>query len=403
MHECNSYFITDPKENNLKKKVLFVDDEINILAGFKRQLRKEFSMETALGPEEGLRVLKESGPFAVVVSDLRMPVMDGIEFLANVRKLYPDTVRMVLSGHADLQTAIKAVNEGNIFRFLTKPCHPDTLLNVLTTGIEQYRLINAEKELLEKTLKGSIKVMTELLSLANPEAFGRSSRIKRYVIEVATFLGIKDTWRLETAAMLSQVGFVILPQETLDKLYRGEELKGEEQQLFDTHPVITADLLRNIPRLEEVARIIEYQEKHFDGSGKPENDVNGEDIPLGSRILKAVLDVDMLNTGGTSKKEALTQMKTREGWYDPKILHTVEMALGVKQSYQVISVGVADLKGGMILGEDVTTKQGKLLISKGQEVSQPLVQRLRNVAEVTRVKEPIRVIVKVKNRGDKEE
>lgn len=377
----------------MKEKVLFVDDEINILAAFKRQLRKEFSMKTALGPEEGLRVLKESGPFALVVSDLRMPVMDGIEFLANVRKLYPDTVRMVLSGHADLQTAIKAVNEGNVFRFLTKPCHPDTLSHVLTTGIKQYRLINAEKELLEKTLKGSIKVMTELLSMANPEAFGRSSRIKRYVAAAASFLGIKDTWRLETAAMLSQVGFVILPQETLDKLYRGEELKGQEQQLFDTHPVITADLLRNIPRLEEVARVIEYQEKHFDGSGKPEDGVKGEDIPLGSRILKVVLDADMLNAGGTSKKEALARMKTREGWYDPKVLRALEMALGVKQRYEVINVGVADLKGGMILGEDVTTEQGKLLISKGQEVSQPLIERLKNVAEITRVKEPIRVFV----------
>jgi len=233
------------------EKILFVDDEINILAGFKRQLRKEFSMEIALGPEEGMRVLKDRGPFAVVVSDLRMPVMDGIEFLANVRKMYPDTVRMVLSGHADLQTAIKAVNEGNIFRFLTKPCHPDTLAKVLTAGITQYRLISAEKELLESTLKGSIKVMTELLSLANPEAFGRSSRIKRYVAQVAKFMGITDSWRLETAAMLSQVGFVILPQEMLDKLYRGETLEGEEKELFDRHPVITADLLRNIPRLKK--------------------------------------------------------------------------------------------------------------------------------------------------------
>jgi len=379
----------------MREKVLFVDDEANILAGFERQLRKKFAMETALGPEEGLRVLKKKGPFAVVVSDLRMPVMDGIEFLGKVRGSYPDTVRMVLSGHADLQTAIKAVNEGNIFRFLTKPCHSDTLSKVLTTGIEQYRLINAEKELLEKTLKGSIKVMTELLSLANPEAFGRSSRIKRYVTQVAQFMGITDIWRLETAAMLSQVGFVILPQETLDKLYRGEELAGEEQQVFDMHPVITADLLRNIPRLEEVAQIIEYQEKRFDGSGNPIDDRKGEEIPLGARILKAVLDLDMLNAAGMSKKEALAKIKMREGWYDPAVLRAIEMALGVQQAYQVISVNVRELKEGMILGQDVTTEQGKLLISKGQEVSQPLVERLKNVAEVAHVKEPIRVIVPV--------
>jgi len=384
------------------EKILFVDDEINILAGFKRQLRKEFAMETALGPEKGLRVLKERGPFAVVVSDLRMPVMDGIEFLANVRKVYPDTVRMVLSGHADLQTAIKAVNEGNIFRFLTKPCHSDTLAKVLTAGITQYRLISAEKELLESTLKGSIKVMTELLSLTNPEAFGRSSRIKRYVAQVAKFMGITDSWRLETAAMLSQVGFVILPQKTLGKLYRGEELEGEDRQVFDMHPVITANLLRNIPRLEEVARIIEYQEKHFDGTGKPKGGIKGEEIPLGARILKAVLDLDMLNAAGTPKKEGLTQLEKREGWYDPAVLHGMKMAMGVEKSYEVIEVGVQGLKEGMILVQDMTTEQGKLLISKGQKVSRLLIERLKNVAEVARVKEPIRVIISAQKGKEKD-
>ncbi len=377
----------------MTERVLFVDDEANILAGFKRQLRKEFVMETALGPEEGLRIMKERGPFGVVVSDLRMPVMDGIQFLGNVRKLYPDTIRMVLSGHADLQTAIKAVNEGHIFRFLTKPCYPETLSKVINTGLEQYRLINAEKELLEKTLKGSIKVMTELLALANPEAFGRSSRIKRLTTQVATFLGITDLWRLETAAMLSQVGFVILPEETLDKIYRGEDLEGEEKQAYDMHPVITSGLLRNIPRFEEIARIITYQEKHLDGTGNPRDGVKGEEIPLGSRILKAVLDFDVLDGNGMPQDEVLRRMEKREGCYDPTVLHAMKMALAVGTRYEILDVKVNGLTGGMILGQDVTTEQGQLLISKGQEVSQPLIERLKNVAELTRVKEPIRVII----------
>jgi response regulator RpfG family c-di-GMP phosphodiesterase len=383
----------------MNERVLFVDDEANILAGFKRQLRKYFSMETALGPEEGLRIMKERGPFGVVVSDLRMPGMDGIEFLGNVRKLYPETIRMVLSGHADLQTAIKAVNEGHIFRFLTKPCHPDTLSKVLDAGIEQYRLVTAEKELLEKTLKGSIKVMTELLALANPEAFGRSSRIKRLTTQVATFLGITDLWRLETAAMLSQVGFVILPEETLDKIYRGEELEGEEKQIYDMHPVITSDLLRNIPRLEEIARIITYQEKHLDGTGNPKDGVKGEEIPLGSRILKAVLDFDVLDGIGFPQDEVLRRMENREGWYDPAVLHAMKMALGVGTRYEILNVSVNGLTGGMILGQDVMSRQGKLLISKGQEVSQPLVERLKNYAEASGVREPIRVIVSAKTQG----
>ena len=375
----------------MTEKVLFVDDEANVLAGFKRQLRKVFHLETALGPEEGLKLLEGRGPFAVVVSERRMPVMDGIEFLGKVMQKHPDTVRMVLSGHADLQTAIKAVNEGNIFRFLTKPCHPDILSKVVQSGIEQYRLIRAEKELLEKTLKGSVKVMTELLSLANPEAFGRSSRIQRLTKQVGTLMGLSNLWRLETAAMLSQVGFVILPQETLNKIYRGEELEGEEKQVYDMHPVITSDLLRNIPRLEEVARIITYQEKHLDGTGNPRDEVKGDQIPVGSRILKAVLDFDMLEVKGMEQDEILRVMEDRPGWYDPAVLR----ALGKK--YQVMNVGVSHMVDGMILGQDVLSKEGKLLISKGQAVSQPLVERLRNFAEVSGVREPIRVFVVSEN------
>jgi response regulator RpfG family c-di-GMP phosphodiesterase len=385
------------------EKVLFVDDEANILAGFKRQLRNYFSMETAVGPEEGLRALMKNGPFAVVVSDLRMPSMDGIAFLSRVKKLSPDIVRIMLTGHADLQNAIEAVNQGNIFRFLTKPCHPDTLFKVLTSAIQQYRLINAEKELLEQTLKGSVKVLTELLSLSNPEAFGRSSRIKRLAAEVGTFMGITDLWQLETAAMLSQVGFIILPQDTLNKIYCGRTLEEEEQQIFDMHPVITADLLKSIPRLEAVAKIVAYQEKHFDGTGNPRDGLKGEEIPLGARILKAALDLEGLNATGVPKREALAQMEAREGWYDPAVLRAAEMTLGVERSYEVLSVGIGELKKGMILGQDVRTEQGKLLISRGQDVSQPLIERLKNVAEVTRIKEPIRVIASVKRRNEQDE
>src|SRR5208283_5528581 len=129
-------------------KILFVDDDPDILAGFQRQLRKTFTVETALGGEQGLKAVSEQGPFSVIVSDLRMPGMDGIRFLSCVREAAPDSVRLMLTGNADLQAAIGAVNEGHIFRFLTKPCNPQTLSNAITAGIRQYQLICAERELL---------------------------------------------------------------------------------------------------------------------------------------------------------------------------------------------------------------------------------------------------------------
>lgn len=377
----------------MSEKVLFVDDEQNILDAIKRQLRKEFHIETALGAEGGLKAISSNGPYAVIVSDLRMPGMDGIQFLSCVRELSPDSVRMMLTGNADLENAIQAVNEGNIFRFLTKPCPPEILSKVIQVGINQYRLVTAERELLDKTLKGSMKVMTELLSMLNPEAFGRSSRIKQYVCEIASCLKISDVWQIETAAMLSQIGCVILPEQTIKKLYEGQELGRGEVQLFNTHPKIASDLLSQIPRMQEVARIIAYQEKHFDGLGNPNDHLQGEDIPLGARILKVVLDFDILESRGVLKIKALKQLKQRSGWYDPVVLEALEEILGVEVQYESRNVTLQELRPYMILNEDVNTLKGQLLVSRGAEVSPVLINRLRNFANNSRIKEPISVFV----------
>lgn len=375
------------------EKVLFVDDDSNILASFKRQLRKQFDVETALAAEQGLELVKKQGPYGVIVSDLRMPGMDGIQFLATVRELAPDSVRMMLTGNADLEKAIEAVNEGNIFRFLTKPCRSDMLAKAVAAGIQQYQLITAERELLEKTLSGSIKVLTELLALANPETFGRSSRIKHHVKKIASHMGLSDVWKLETAAMLSQLGCVTLPQETLKKLYQGQALTEAELRLFNMHPIVTSDLLAKIPRMQEVAEIIAYQEKHFDGTGAPRSSCKGEAIPLGARLLKVVLDFDMLEAAGLPKNEALNQMQQRSGWYDPSVVKALQTVIRAEARYQMVAVTLRELVENMILAEDVIALKGQLLISRGHEVSRPLIERLKAFAETAGIKEPIRVIV----------
>jgi response regulator RpfG family c-di-GMP phosphodiesterase len=377
----------------MNDKILIVDDEKNILDAFQRQLRSQFIIETALGPEEGLNLVKNKGPYSVVISDLRMPVMDGIEFLSEVKKISSDTVQMILTGNADLESSIKAVNEGSIFRFLTKPCPPDTLSKAIEIGIEQYRLVIAEKELLQKTLKGSINILTEVLSLVNPEAFGRSSRIKRYVKLVAANLEIPNLWQLELAAMLSQIGCVILPEGALNKLYKGKSLSAEENQLFDMHPMIASDLISKIPRMQNVSEIIRYQEKNFDGSGNPKDSRKGEAIPLGSRILKAALDFDLLETKGMQKGRALMTLKKRSGYYDPSILAALESAIGDMAKYEIKNVTFKELKPNMILNDGIRTKDGRLLIARGQNITAILLKRLDNFVKTTGIEEPISVLI----------
>lgn len=131
----------------MSDKILFVDDETSALEGFQRILHGKFNTSTASSGGEGLVRIEKDGPFAVVISDMRMPGMDGADFLARVRQRAPHTVRMLLTGHADLHSAMEAVNRGNILHFLTKPCERDVLVAAINSGLDQYHSVMEEKEL----------------------------------------------------------------------------------------------------------------------------------------------------------------------------------------------------------------------------------------------------------------
>jgi DNA-binding NtrC family response regulator len=193
----------------MSDRILFVDDEPLLLESLKRELSFKFAIDTAQSGSEGLQKIAASGPYAVVVADYRMPRMSGIQFLAQVMTAAPDTVRIMLSGNADLQAAIDAVNEGQIFRFLTKPCDAAILTRILEAGLKQYHLVTAEKELLEKTLVESINMLTDVLGIVNPKAYGKSLRIRQLVHYICRRIKPAGAWQYEMAAALSQLGWII--------------------------------------------------------------------------------------------------------------------------------------------------------------------------------------------------
>lgn len=378
----------------MSDKVLCVDDEPKLLAALHRHLGEQFELHTAVGGEEGLATLASKGPFAVIVSDMRMPGMDGSQFLAAAKQRAPDSTRIMLTGCADQETAIAAVNEGNIFRFLTKPCAPDALAQALRAGIEQHRLVVAEKELLERTLSGSIKVLTDILSMVNPAAFGRAARVRRLARDIASTLDVDKPWAVDLAAMLCQIGCVTLPPGIMDKLYTGRPLARDEAEMLAAHPAIGRGLVAHIPRLELVADIIGHQDARFDGDGDAAHTAAGEELPIGARILKAALDYDVLTTSGQSNADALRTMRGRAGWYDPAVLDRLEAVAGIEEKYETREVRVQDLSGHMILAEDVRTVTGVLVVCKGHEVTQALRERIRNYGRRIAIQEPIRVLVK---------
>lgn len=375
------------------EKILFVDDERNVLEGIQRQLRKRYAVEVADGGPAGLEALATKGPFAIVVSDFRMPGMDGAHFLGKVKERAPETVRMMLTGQADMKAVIDAINEGAIFRFITKPASPDNLIEVLEAGVNQYRLIRAEKELLEETLTGSLKALSDVLALVNPEAFGRASRLKRYVSGLAEHMSLANRWQYEIAAMLSQIGTIILPPDLQAKINKGEQLTSNEIQAMHQCPASGADLIANIPRMGDIAEMIAYQHKHYDGGGIPRDDRREQNIPLGARLLKVALDFDSQRIRGFTRHEAYDQLVQRSSRYDPAVLQALKMVFIPEEHYRTISVTLKELMPNMILAEEVTDEKGALLVAKGYELTEWMIERLKTLSKQRPVKQPIGIMV----------
>ena len=370
----------------LPQKVLFVDDEAAILDSFRVMLRRRFDVYTAVGPQEGLKVIQGPEKFAVVISDLKMPGMDGITFLSRVRELAPDTVRMMLTGFADVEVAMSAVNKGQVFRFLTKPCDQETISGAITAGLEQYRLVTAEKELLRGTLRGSIQVLTEALSLANPEAYGRANRIKALTRRLAKAAGIPLTWEMDLAAMLSHIGCMALPRLVLEKIASGKQLTPDEQRLYNSHPAVGAGLIEHIPRLERVAQIIGKQHDRYDVC-------SAEGCDLNASILKIATDFDLLEGRGMAPADIIGNMSKDAGCYDPVLMAALETAVGRDAGYVLKRVTLAELEVGMVLEEGIFSDQGLLLLAKGSEITDMALQRMKQASNSFQVVEPLTVRV----------
>jgi len=364
----------------IPEKVLLVDDEPAVLQGLQRLLHGLFDTETAVGGAGALILLENNGPYAAVVSDMRMPQMDGVELLAKIKSRAPDTVRIMLTGNADIQTAVKAVNEGNIFRFLTKPCEKDLLATTLTAALLQHRLVVAEKQLLEQTLSGSVQVLTEVLSLVSPAAFSRAARARRYMHHIVTRLALGNPWKFEVAAMISQLGCVAIDPEIIEGVYSDRQLSPVEQARYDTHPTIAHDLLSEIPRMEPIAWIIAHQSRPTTVEGDIA-DREAADMRLGADLLQVALAFDSLLHKGFSRAEAASRLSRQGRKLDPRIFEAlVELEPEVADK-QVRILPIADLSPGMIIEQEIRNRKGSLLVAAGQEVTLPLLLKLKSLLE----------------------
>lgn len=372
----------------MNEKILLVDDELNVLQSMQRQLRKRFKVEIAESGAEALEKLKSKGPFTVIVSDMRMPGMDGVQLLSRVKSSYPDTVRIMLTGNADQETASEAVNAGQIFRFLSKPCSTAMLATSLALAVRQHNLLTVEKELLNKTVKGSIEVMAELLSLSNATAFSSGYRIKPMVKQVAEELNLPGLWQYEVAALMSQIGCITLPGDILNKLHAGIALSDEEQKMYENHPEVGCKFISKIPRMEKVAAMIKNQ---LHSAGNSEQEGSERDVVLGSAILGAAIAYDLFRQQDLEHIQAIKQLRKNENKYNLDVLDILEKYKPKHIHATTKNLSFNEVIPGMVAVEDVLAKNGAMLIPKGQEITWSVIQSLANFNKQIGIVEPIRV------------
>lgn len=364
-------------------QVLFVDDDPHLLDGIRRTLFDHFDVETAGGGAEALEIIGSDGPFEVIVSDMQMPSMDGAEFLTRARVLSPDSVRILLTGQADLNSAIAAVNDGNIYRFLCKPCPHDVLSRTLHDAAKQHRLVTAERELLEHTLKGAVEVLVDVLSIASPTAFSRASKLKACVAHLASCMNFQDPWRFEIAAMLSQLGSIALPTDLVDKSVAGLSLTETEQALVDGHPKTAFNMLVKIPRLKATAEMIR-------GVTEPAKMRPESDVEWGSEMVRTALALDQLLVGGATPEQAMATLH-RTARHPSKLLDALGTYHATAPETIIKELTVQELQAGMLLKDAVRVEGGGVLVPAGRELTAALVARIQNFATSSGVTEPIRV------------
>lgn len=353
-------------------QILCIDDDVQVLQGLKLSLRQLGEVHLAEGGEAALAMLADLPRLAVIICDMRMPGMTGDEVLAQCRVRSPLATRMLLTGYSDIDAAMRAVNQGHIFRFLNKPCPRDDIHLAVNDALTQYRLVIAEKELLEKTVKGCMQALVEALAMASPASFGQARRIADLVQGVSTRLQLEASWASSMAAMLANLGMVSLPEALQEKVMRGLMLSQAEQRDLASAHQRTWELLANIPRIEPVLELI----CAIEPSLAHKRQLSSFSMADQANVIRVVQAYVRLEASGLPTKKAMAMLAEVYG-DDGRILQALNEELGPQSDIsRRLKLTPDMLREGMVLLEAVNTPRGVLLAPAGYVVNDSFVERL---------------------------
>lgn len=311
----------------MKPAVLVVDDDASILEGYRRVLGSHFELYLARGPFQGLEKLDGGPDYAVVVVDMRMPEMNGIEFLKRVRMRSPQTRRIMLSGDAEQSTAVDAVNLGQVSAFLSKPCPSARLLEAVKAAAEEWEQQLQERLALRAAQQGALSALQSMLRAADEGLWRRGCRLRGLAASLLQARGLSLGWQAEAATLLAVSGMLFVPAELRGKMEAGWVLDPEEEAELEAHLERGAEGLKAIPGFDSVAQAIAQQRRSYcpQGDGGP----SGPALPLASRLLHLCLDLDFY-AAGAGWAQALGMLATRSERYDPELLQAVQGLQGTE-------------------------------------------------------------------------
>ncbi|HEX4230096.1 MAG TPA: response regulator [Bryobacteraceae bacterium] len=356
-------------------KILFVDDDLNVLSGFQRVLRGRFHVETALNGEKALEKLRTDSEIAVIVSDYRMPAMNGVEFLTEASKEWPACIRILLTGEADTRAAGAAINQGQIFRFLLKPCPALILEKTLTAALKQYHLQEGEQALLEQTVRGSMELLVNVLSLGHPHVFYECMSIYQTLGTLLADHALPNQWEFEIAGLLSRLGHIAVPTDILEKRSRGDELSECESHLFASGPAFAASLITKIPRLEFVARIVAAQDLPLTDWPIWQPLQEMDRFIVGSQLLHVSTLWNLFKIKEQPMSIFLWDLQTRR--IAPALIKSAEKLKLPERVLKVRVIRASELESGMTLASDLMSDNGLLLLAKGSSLSPVVVECLK--------------------------
>ena len=375
------------------KTILVVDDMPENITVLREILKSEYSVVAATNGSKAIRISQSQNPPDLILLDIIMPDMDGYEVCTRLKsdKRTLGIPVIFVTAKSEIMDEYRGFEVGAV-DYITKPVSPPVVKARIKTHLSLSVAQRALRDLLSKTLMGSIRIMTDILSFATPETFDQATRLKRYARRIAEFLELPETWRFEMAAALSHIGCVALPSRIRDKIHSPEKMSKEDRKIFETHPSIGKDLLEKIPRLENIARMIEGQLKPVGQKkllGEPKQ---WDEVLLGSQILKVITDFDRTVLEGQPPLKALDRMRQKTGEYIPQLLTAMLSVVEMDGAITERTLHLQDLRPGMVLLEDIVSQSGVKLIKRGSELSDNLINLLLRHVERTGITLPVRVL-----------